>query len=177
MNKAIILDRDGTLNVDPGYVYKVEDFKLHEGVIEGLKLLRDFKLFIITNQSGIGRGYYKEEDMHKFNQRLLGELSRNNIKIEKIYFCPHTKEQKCDCRKPNTKFVQEAVKEFDIDIKQSWVIGDEPFDMMLAKNSSCNSVYVLTGHGQKHLKELKTKPSFIAANLLKASQYIIRNTT
>lgn len=176
MNKAVFIDRDGTINEDPGYVHKVEDFKLYGGVIDGLRLLKDFKLFIITNQSGIGRGYYKEDDMHNFNKRLLEELSKQDIKIENIFFCPHTPEEECSCRKPHIKFVEEAKKKYDLDLKHSWVIGDHPCDVIMAKKSGCSSVYVLTGHGQKHLGQLKEKPDFIATSLLKATQYILRST-
>ncbi len=175
MNKAIFFDRDGTINADPGYVHNVKDFKLLDGAIEGLLLLRDFKLFIITNQSGIGRGYYKEEDMHKFNRRLIEELKKNGIHITEIYFCPHSPEEDCECRKPNTKFVDEAKDKYDLDMKKSWVIGDHPSDIELAHRAGCRSVYVLTGHGQKHIKEMKSKPDFMASNLLKAAQYILRS--
>ena len=176
MNKAVFVDRDGTINEDPGYVYKVKDFKVHEGAIEGLQLLKDFKIFIITNQSGIGKGHYKEDDMHKFNKKLLEELSKNKIKVEKIYFCPHTPEEECECRKPSIKFIQEAVEDYKLNLRDSWVIGDHPCDAIMAKNAGCRSVYVLTGHGQKHLKEAEGKSDFIATNLLKAAQYILRNT-
>ncbi|MCK5282720.1 MAG: HAD-IIIA family hydrolase [Nanoarchaeota archaeon] len=176
MNPAIFLDRDGTLVVDHGYVYKVDDFRLHEEVIEGLKLLKDFRLFVITNQSGIGRGYYKEEDMHNFNNRMLKEISKHGIKIEKIYFCPHTPEEKCECRKPKTKFIKQAKEEFNIGTKNSWVIGDHDSDVLLAKNTGCNAVYLLTGHGKKHLKEARNaKPEYIAATLKQAAEYILFN--
>ena len=88
MHKAIFLDRDGTLNEDLGYTYKVENFKLLPGVIAGLKKLNElneYKFFIITNQSGIERGHYSEQDMHDYNERLLEEFKKYNIKIEKIY--------------------------------------------------------------------------------------------
>lgn len=175
MNKVIFLDRDGTLNEDPGYVHKVEDFKLLPGAIEALNLLKkDFKFIIISNQSGIGRGYYKEEDFHKFNNKLIEELGKQNIKIEKTYFCPHTAEENCDCRKPNIRFIKEAEKEFDIDTSSSWVIGDHTCDVLLGKNIKCNTVYVLTGHGIRHFKEArKTNPDYIAANIKQAADFIL----
>ena len=88
--KAIILDRDGTLNEDQGYIHKIEDFKLLPGVIEGLNLVKDkFLFFIISNQSGIGRGFYTVDDFWKFNNHLTSKLKQNGIKIEKTYFNPH----------------------------------------------------------------------------------------
>ena len=179
MNKAVILDRDGTLIFDSGYVYRVEDFKLLPGVIEGLKSLsKQFIFIIITNQSGIRRGLYGEEDMNKFNEKLINELKKDNIEIKKIYHCPHTPEDNCNCRKPSTKYVKEAEKEFDISLKDSWVIGDHTSDIELGINSGCRTVYLLTGHGKKHFKNLEKnsiKPNFIAKNFLQATEFITRN--
>src|SRR3989338_4487114 len=122
MNKAVFLDRDGTLNIDEGYTYKTQDLKFFPDVFASLNLLKkDFKFIIISNQSGVGRGYYSEEDVHKFNDKLIDELKKHGIKIEKTYFCPHPPDVECDCRKPNIKFIKQAEKEFNIDLKNSWV--------------------------------------------------------
>ncbi len=174
--RFVVLDRDGVLNKDPGYVHKLEDFELYPNVIEGLNLLKDnFKFIIITNQSGIGRGYYTEEQMHEFNNKLIKELNKQGIKIEKIYFCPHTPEQNCDCRKPSIKFIEQAKEEFDINLKESFVIGDHGFDIQMGKKTGCKAIYLLTGHGQKHLEEAKKlNPDFIANNFLEAAQWIIK---
>lgn len=175
MNKAIFLDRDGTLDIDKGYTYKTGDLKFFPEVFKALNLLKkDFKFIIITNQSGIGRGYYTEQDMHKFNKRLVSKLEKNGIKIEKTYFCPHKPEENCDCRKPNIKFVKQAEKEFDINLKKSFVIGDHSSDIELGKRARCKTVYLLTGHGKKHKEEIKVKPDFIANNLLEAAEWIIK---
>lgn len=174
--KAIILDRDGTLNVDPGYVHKVEDFELLPGVIEGLNLLKkDYIFFIVSNQSGIGRGYYEEKDFWNFTNHLLSELQKQDIKIEKVFFCPHHPDVNCDCRKPNTKFLDEILAEYDIDLKKSWMIGDHPSDVQFGVNAGINSVFLLTGHGKKHKKELEEKgidPTITALNFLEAAQSI-----
>jgi D-glycero-D-manno-heptose 1,7-bisphosphate phosphatase len=175
MSKAIFLDRDGVLNYDPGYVHKIEDFKLLPGVIEGLKLLKGFKFIIITNQSGIGRGYYTEEHFHEFNDHLVAELSKNGIKIEQTYFCPHHPDHKCDCRKPSTKLLKQAAEEFDIDLDQSWVIGDHPHDVKMGKVAGCKAIYMLTGHGEKHRAELgDIEPDFTAKNFLEAVNFILK---
>src|SRR3989338_7826768 len=105
MNKAVILDRDGVLNKDPGYVHKIEDFGLYPDVMAALKLLKGFNLFIITNQSGIGRGFYTEEDFHKFNDHLISKLTKEGIEIKETFYCPHHPDEECSCRKPGTKFI------------------------------------------------------------------------
>ncbi len=178
-NKAIILDRDGTLNEDQGYAHKVREFKFLSGVIEGLKLLKsDFLFFIISNQSGIGKGFYTIEDFWKFNDYLTTNLKNNNIKIIKTYFCPHKIEDKCICRKPNIKYINDIVSEYNIDLKNSWVIGDHPSDVQLGINAGSKTVYMLTGHGKEHQGDLKKKrifPTFIAEDFLTAAKYIISN--
>jgi D,D-heptose 1,7-bisphosphate phosphatase len=174
MSKAIFLDRDGTLTEDKGYVYKIEDFKLHHGVIEGLRLLKnDYLFFIITNQSGIEKGLYTTEDFHKFNNFLLEQLRTQNIEIEKTYFCPHI--NGCDCKKPSTKYLKETESEFKINLKISWVIGDHPSDIIMGKNAGCKTAYLLTGHGRKHYEELEMKgitPNIIVYDFLSAAKQI-----
>ena len=172
MNKAVFLDRDGTINEDFNYAYKIEDMKLIPGVIEGIKMLEGFKFFIVTNQSGIGRGYFSLEDFHKFNDFLVEELEKNGIKIEKTYFCPHGPNEGCDCRKPSTKYILEAAKEFDIDVSKSFVIGDHPHDVEMGKRAGCKSIYLLSGHGEKH-KEEGVNADFIAEDLLNAAKWIL----
>jgi len=174
MNKAIFIDRDGTLVYDPGYVHKIEDFKFIPKAVDALKLLseKDFKFIIITNQSGIGRGYYTEEDFLRFNNHLINELLKNKIRIEKTYYCPHRPEEPCDCRKPSIKYIEDAKKEFNIDLKKSYVIGDHPCDIEMGKKAGCKAIYVLTGHGKKHKENLEDA-DFTAQNLYEAAKYIL----
>jgi D-glycero-D-manno-heptose 1,7-bisphosphate phosphatase len=180
MDKAVYLDRDGTLNDElHGYVHKIEDFKLLPGVIEGLKRLsKEYVFFIVTNQSGIGRGMYKKEDMDKFNEKLVDELKKETIEIKKIYHCPHTPKEVCDCRKPSARYIKEAEKEFNIDVKSSWVIGDHPHDIGMGIKAGCRNIYLLTGHGEKHLNDLEKnniKPNFIAKDFSQAAEFIMND--
>lgn len=174
MKKAVFIDRDGCIVEDLGYVYKIKDFKLIPNAVEGLKILKDYKLFVITNQSGIGRGLYKTKDFIKFNNHLLKELKKDNIKIEKTYYCPHKTEDNCECRKPKTRFLKKAEKEFKLDLKKSFVIGDKKLDIDLGKNGRCKSILVLTGKGVNSQKE--AKPNYVAKDLLDAAQWIIKNS-
>ncbi len=176
MNKAIFLDRDGTLNNDKGYTYKLEDYRLLPRVIEALNLLKkDFIFFIVTNQSGIARRYYTLKDAERFNDRIVKELKYNDIKIKNIYICPHAPDENCDCRKPGQRFIKEAIKDYDIDIQNSYVIGDHESDILFAKNAGAKSVLVLTGHGKKHLPNMKTEPDYVAENIFQAAKWIIKN--
>ncbi|MHA1987179.1 MAG: D-glycero-alpha-D-manno-heptose-1,7-bisphosphate 7-phosphatase [Promethearchaeota archaeon] len=175
--KAVILDRDGVLIEDKDFAYKIEDLEILPGVIKGLKMLQQkFKFFIVTNQSGIGRGYYTEEDFHKFNNHLIELLKIEKIKILKTFFCPHLREDSCDCRKPKTKFVEEIVDEFNVDIKKSWMFGDHPSDIQFGINGGCKTVFLTTGHGDRHVGELKSlniDPTIISNNFLSAVQEIL----
>ena len=179
MHKAVILDRDGTLNRDDGYVHKVEHLEFLPGVKEGLKKLsKDFIFIIITNQSGIGSGIYMEKDMHKFNDKLVNELKKDGVEIKKVYYCPHKSEHNCSCRKPEVENAMLAKKEFKIDLKNSWVIGDHLSDVELGIRVGSRTVYMLTGHGKNHIEELKKmkiKPDFVADNFLQATDFILSN--
>ncbi len=174
MNRAIFLDRDGTLIEDKGYIYKRKDFKPYDGVVDGLKMLkRDYSFFIITNQPGIEKGFIPIDKFHKFNDFIVKWLKAHNIRIERIYFCPHI--DGCGCKKPSTKFIDEISSEFKIDLPNSWVMGDHPSDIAMGKNAGCKSAYLLTGHGRKHFQELKLKrlkPTIIAQNFLSAVKQI-----
>jgi|SRR3989344_3139915 len=177
MKPAIFLDRDGTLNEDIMYPHKIHHFKMLNGVIEGLKKLSKKYIFvIITNQSGIGRKVFTEEDFKIFNNHLITILKKEGIEIKKTYHCPHTPEQVCECRKPSVKYIKEAAKEFGIDIKKSWVMGDHLHDVEMGINAGCKSIYMLTGHGKMHIKDVeksRIKPDFVAENFLEAADFIM----
>ncbi len=176
--KAIILDRDGTLIEDKNYAYKIEDFELLPGVIKGLKLLQHkFLFFIVTNQSGIGRGYYTVKDFDKFNNHLIKTLNRQKIEILKTYFCPHLKEDNCECRKPKTTFIDMIDDEFNIDLNESFVVGDHPSDIEFGINSGCKTIFLTTGHGYKHLDDLKSlgiTPTIICDNFSEVAKEILK---
>lgn len=175
--RAIILDRDGVLIEDKNYTYKVEDFELLPGVIEGLSMLNKiFLLFIVTNQSGIGKGYYSVDDFYRFNNHLLKVLNQNEIKIVNTFFCPHSKEENCTCRKPNQQFMNEIRDGWNVNLEKSWMIGDHPSDIIFGKNGGCYTIFLTTGHGKEHLKDLQgigIEPNFIFNDFISAAKKII----
>ena len=137
MNKAVFLDRDGVINIDKSYLYKIDDFEFCNGIFRLLLHLEklDHKLFIVTNQSGIGRGYYNENDFLKLTFWMLKKFNEKNIHIEKVYYCPHSPDDGCDCRKPNSGMFENAQEEFNIDMSVSWMIGDKKSDIQAAKKA------------------------------------------
>ncbi len=141
MNKAVFLDRDGTINVDHGYVYKPEDLQFIEKVPESLlRLIKaDFLLIIITNQSGVGRGFFTEEAVNSFNENLISQLLEKNIKITDVFVCFHNPDQNCDCRKPSPKLIFEAMKKYDIDPTRSFMIGDKESDVLSGNKAGVTS--------------------------------------
>lgn len=177
MKKAVFLDRDGTINEDAGYICSREQVHFIPGSLDALKLLQQkYTLFIVTNQSGVARGHFSEEDLKKFNAEVEAMLRGEGINIEKTYYCPHMgDEPHCFCHKPKTLFLEQAYKEFKIDLKNSIVIGDHPHDVTFGQEVGATSIYVLTGHGEKHRDELAhiNPPDYIASNLFEATQWIM----
>ncbi len=132
--KAVFIDRDGVINNDEGHYYisKVKDFKLNNGIIEGLKLLQDagYKLFVITNQGGVAKGEYTEDDVEIVHGHFLQLMFDNDIRITDIYYCPHHDSvASCDCRKPQPGMILQAIEEHQIDKSQSYLIGDSARDI------------------------------------------------
>ena len=137
MIKACFLDRDGVINVDKNYVYKIEDFEFNDGIFELLEFLKEkgYVFIVVTNQSGIARGLYTKEDFSKLSNFMTEELKKRGIDILKIYHCPHHPDENCECRKPRPKMILDAKEEFDIDLENSIMIGDRKTDIQAANNA------------------------------------------
>lgn len=133
MNKAVFLDRDGTINIDKDYLYKIEDFDFLPGILEGLKKLEElgYLLIIVTNQSGIARNYYSEYDFQKLTDWMISYLEEKSIHISKVYHCSHGPDSTCNCRKPRLGLFEQAAKDFDIDLDSSIAIGDKERDVTI----------------------------------------------
>ncbi len=149
MEKALFLDRDGVVNIEKEYLYKIEDFEFFEGIFESLKKIQKlgYRIFIITNQSGIGRGYYTIEDFNILTSWMIKEFAKNAIEISQVEFCPHGPDDNCLCRKPKTGMIDNILKNYDIDLKNSWLVGDKNSDILCAKNAGIkNTIQVKSGH-------------------------------
>ncbi len=152
MQRAVFLDRDGTLIAEKNYLHRIEDVEIFPGAAAALKKLADagFKLFIVTNQSGIGRGYFTLADAENVNEFLGSELNRDGIRFEKIYIAPEAPDQPSRGRKPSPQFLFDARDEFDLDLAQSFMVGDKLIDLECGWNAGVKkSILVRTGYGAK----------------------------
>ncbi len=142
--KAIFFDRDNTLIYDKGYMHDPADLKFFPDTIKTLKELqnRGYLLFIITNQSGIGRGYFSEKDMHNFHKHMLGKLKESGIQIQDLAFCPHKPDDNCDCRKPNPKMLNDFIEKYNIQKNLSYMVGDKESDVLAGQNAGLNSLKI-----------------------------------
>ena len=133
MVKALFLDRDGVINVEKDYLYKIEDFEFVKGIIDLCICFQQlgFIIVVVTNQSGISRGYYSQEDFDNLTSWMTSEFKKYGVDIQKVYYCPHHPgiDGECECRKPRPGMLLEAAKEFDIDMKNSVLIGDKQRDI------------------------------------------------
>jgi len=155
MKPAIFLDRDGTIIKDKGNIGDTKQIEFYNYTFDCLRKLQEkYLLFIITNQPGIAKGIVRHEQVEQVNLFVLNILKDEGVEIKAIYCCPHQKSDNCECRKPKTYFVEKAQKEYLLNLKNSYVIGDHPSDAELAINTEANGIYVLTGHGRKHYNEL-----------------------
>lgn len=165
MEKAVFLDRDGTINVEKHYIYKIEDFEFLPGALEGLRLLQDagYLLIIITNQSGIGRGYYTEDDFWHLNEWMVDKMKETGIRVNKIYYCPHHPDacvdkyrMTCMCRKPSLGMYKQAIADFNINIARSWAIGDKIRDCAICNVSKCKGFLIGNSENDLIIKAVKS---------------------
>ena len=178
MKRAVFLDRDGTLNVDRNYLSNPAELVIIPGTGPALRGLMDagFLLFIVTNQSGIGRGYYTLADMHAVNERLCVELACDGVRFEKIYFAPESPESPSRGRKPSPEFLFDARDEFGLDLAQSYMVGDKLIDVQCGWNAGVKkSILVRTGYGAEVEKSSSTvlKPAVIVDDMRAAAQWIL----
>ena len=161
--KAAFFDRDGVLNVDKSYLYKIEDLEWIDGAKEALAYLtqQGYTVFVVTNQSGIARGYYTVDDMNKLHEFMAQQVAAAGGKIEKFYYCPHLPEGKiaeyaveCDCRKPNPGLILRAFEEYDIDKDAAFLIGDKPRDVESAEAAGIKGYLFSGGNLLNFVKEI-----------------------
>jgi len=184
-NFALFLDRDGTINEDPGYLKDTNQVKLFPGTGKALSILKNklnFKLIVISNQSGIARGLLTKEDVESINTKINDLLSVDNVYIDAFYYCPYhpefNREDECACRKPSPKLVFEAAKDFQIDLGKSYFAGDTSSDIECGINAGLKTILVKTGYGKESFSILQKEnkfPSFVAENISEACIFILND--
>jgi D-glycero-D-manno-heptose 1,7-bisphosphate phosphatase len=181
VNKAVFLDRDGTINVEKNYLYKPEDFEFILGVPKAIESLNrsGYKVIVISNQSGVARGYYSEDDLLFLHEYIERKLAAENARIDAFYYCPHhplaTVEKyrvDCNCRKPKPGLFERAIKDFDVDITKSWAVGDRMRDVKPALNLGIRGALLLTGQGNS---ENVASIRYVASDLPEFVEKIIMN--
>ncbi|MCS1408677.1 MAG: D-glycero-alpha-D-manno-heptose-1,7-bisphosphate 7-phosphatase [Verrucomicrobia subdivision 3 bacterium] len=179
MNAAVFLDRDGTINIEESYLSDPNKLRLIDGTLESLKQLQDqgFLLFIVTNQSGIGRGYYSEADMHAVNDKLVRIAADAGIQFAKIYFAPEAPEAPSYGRKPSPQFLLDASRDFQVDLATAFMIGDKLSDLQCGWNAGIGkSILVKTGCGQALARrpDIDLSQTVIVEDLREATEYILK---
>jgi len=185
-HRAVFLDRDGTINEEVGYVNHCERFYLLPRAGQAIRLLNGhhFKTVVVTNQSGVARGYFPESLVQEVHQKMVSLLRAEGAHFDGIYYCPHHPDagnppyrQRCRCRKPATGLVEEAARDLDLDLSKSYVIGDRGIDIEFAQTIGAKGILVLTGYGRGEWEYLrdqwKVKPDHVAEDLYEAVRWIL----
>ncbi len=180
LRPAVFLDRDGTIAEEVGYLNHLSRFRVFPFVAAAVRRFNEAGLpvVVITNQSGVGRGYFPESLVHAVHQQMKQQLAAGGARVDAIYYCPHTSADDCNCRKPKTGMFDRAAQEHGIDLKRSFVVGDRYGDVQLARNASARSILVRTGYGEGelawHAAKWPSQPDFVAQDLSDAADWILR---
>jgi len=175
--RAIFLDRDGTINIDHGFVYRVDDFQFAPQAPESMRLLQDggYKLIVITNQSGIGHGKYTEKDMHVLHQHMQDQLDGFGVKLDGIAFCPHRRDAACTCRKPGIGMLEQVSDVIaDVDFTQSWMVGDKEADVLFGQTAGMQTALLSSRYWQRDT--LVVEPTVFAPSLYDFAKQLTSNS-
>lgn len=186
MERAVFLDRDGTVSEEVGYIRELDRFQIYSYAPLAIRKLNQagLRTFLVTNQSGVARGMFSEDLIHEIHTKLEKELREESAHLDAIYYCPHHPEgsvpsyrQDCNCRKPKTGMIQRAALDFDLDLRSSFVVGDKYLDMELAFRAGARAILVLSGYGHEQYRlgrqTWPRQPDYVAANLLEAAEWIV----
>lgn len=185
---AVFIDRDGTISEEVGYVNHPSRFRLFPYSAEAIRILNDsgWLAIVVTNQAGVARGYFSEDVIRKIHQQLVSALHAESARLDAIYYCAHHPSVgeppyrlDCDCRKPKPGLIEQAGRDFEIDMAASWIAGDRYSDVELARNAGLRSAFVLSGYGrgewEYQSQGWKHRPDLVCENLLEAVKSIVNH--
>ena len=179
-NKAVFIDRDGTINIDGPYLDDPDKFKMYPGVGEGVKNLKEngFKIIIITNQSGIARGYFTKDILSKIHEKMKIEFNKFDVKLDGIYYCPHHPDDNCNCRKPNVGLFKKAIKEHNIDVNKSFMLGDKILDIDAGQKIGVRTILIPEAHIREEFLSKKNEweysPDCVVNDFMAAVEWILK---
>ncbi len=177
-NRAVFLDRDGTIHPDTGYLHHPDEVAIYPAARRGMKLLadRDFLLFLVTNQSGVGRGYFPAGAVERVHEKIVAELAADGIGLAGIAYCPHRPDEGCRCRKPAPGMILDLAARHGVDLARSYMVGDQPTDIEAGRRAGCRTVLLA---GTRELSGWRRQegwrdPDWVAGDLLEAAFWITR---
>jgi len=174
MNKAVFMDRDGTLTGHAHYLSDPNELRIPKSSINALRLLKDseFKVIVVTNQSGIGRGYFTKDILDEIHGRMFDIIEGEGLRVDALYYCPHIPDENCSCRKPKPGLIEQAMKEHDIDPHGSFMVGDQSTDILAGQRAGLSTILVKTGYaGGDGI--LSVPADFVASDLFEAVKLIL----
>lgn len=186
MARAVFLDRDGVINQkapEGEYITRWEDFHILPGVVEAIALLNraDFRVIVVTNQRCIAKGLISPVELQRLHQRMTDRLSRAGAKLEAVYYCPHELEPVCRCRKPAAGMLLDAARDHDIELAESWMIGDSDIDIKTGKNAGCKTARLFTGNTieneRRNGRTVSSSADIVALSLRDAVHEMLRTVT
>lgn len=182
LRAAVFLDRDGTICEEVGYLNHISRFRMFPFAAAALGRLNDagYPVIVVSNQSGVARGYFPESLVHQVNDEMIRQLSAAGVKVDAVYYCPHASSENCACRKPKTGMLERAAHEHCIDLQRSFVVGDRHGDIQLAHNARARGILVRSGYGEGelawHSAKWPAQPDFVAEDLARAVDWILRQS-
>lgn len=182
LRPAVFLDRDGTISEEVGYLNHSSRFRIFPFAAQAIRRLNEAGLpvVVVTNQSGVGRGYFPESLVLEVHEMMKQELSANGARLDGIYYCPHTSAEQCACRKPKLGMLQQAAREHGLDVAKSFMVGDRYSDLLLANNAGARGILVRTGYGAGelvwHSAKWPIQPDYVAESLTEATDWILKQT-
>jgi len=180
LRAAVFLDRDGTICEEVGYLNHISRFRMFSFAAAALRRLNEaeYPVIVVSNQSGVARGYFPESLVRHVNEAMIQQLSEAGARLDAIYYCPHASSENCPCRKPKTGMLENAAREQSIDLRRSFVVGDRHGDIQLARNVGARGILVRTGYGEGelawHAAKWPSPPDFVADDLTRAVDWILR---